>query len=51
MPRTYVRVTDDSPTALSSGSIVEDILTTQTGTNSRPRDIVVTNGPFVWGER
>jgi|GEM_PF-1269454 len=47
MPRTYVRVTDDSPTALSSGSIVEDILTTQTGTNSRPRDIVVTNGPFI----
>lgn len=47
MPRTYVRVTDDSPNALSTGSIVEDILATQTGTNSRPRDIVVTNGPFI----
>jgi hypothetical protein len=47
MPRTYVRVTDDSPSALSSGSIVEDILATQTGANARPRDIVVTNGPFL----
>lgn len=47
MPRTYVRVVDDTPSALSSGSIVEDILATQTGANSRPRDIVITNGPFI----
>ena len=47
MPRTYVRVTDDSGAALASGAIVEDILQTQTGANSRPRDIVVTNGPMI----
>ena len=47
MPRTYIRVTDDSPAALASGAIVEDILTTQTGANMRPRDVVVTNGPFM----
>ncbi|MFN0247602.1 MAG: CehA/McbA family metallohydrolase [Kofleriaceae bacterium] len=47
MPRTYVRVTDDSPNALSSGAIVEDILTTQTGASSRPRDLLITNGPFL----
>ncbi len=47
MPRTYVRVVDDTPSALSSGAIVEDILATQTGANSRPRDIVITNGPFI----
>ena len=47
MPRTYVRVMDDSPNALSNGGVVEDILATQTGASSRPRDIVVTNGPFI----
>ncbi len=47
MPRTYTRVLDDTPSAMSSGTIVDDILATQTGANSRPRDIVVTNGPFI----
>ncbi|MDQ3333697.1 MAG: CehA/McbA family metallohydrolase [Myxococcota bacterium] len=45
MPRTYVRVPDDSPAALANGSLVEPVLATQTG--AQPRDIVVTNGPMI----
>jgi hypothetical protein len=45
MPRTYVRVPDDSPAALANGSAVEAVLATQTG--AQPRDIVVTNGPMI----
>ena len=47
MPRTYVRVADDSATALSSGTAVDAVLQTQTGANQAPRDIVVTNGPMI----
>lgn len=47
MPRTYVRVPDDSPDALASPAIVDAVLATQTGANSTPRDVVVTNGPFI----
>ncbi|MBA3391705.1 MAG: PHP domain-containing protein [Deltaproteobacteria bacterium] len=47
MPRTYVRVPDDSPAALASGAAVDAALATQTGANSTPRDIVVTNGPMI----
>jgi hypothetical protein len=47
MPRTYVRVADDSAAALASGASIESVLTTQTGANSAPRDIVVTNGPML----
>lgn len=47
MPRTYVRVADDSATALSSGTAVDAVLETQTGANQAPRDIVVTNGPMI----
>ena len=47
MPRTYVRVADDSPDALANGSVVDAILATQLGANGTPRDIVVTNGPML----
>jgi hypothetical protein len=47
MPRTYVRVTDDTEQALTSGSVVASVLATQTGANNTARDIVVTNGPFL----
>lgn len=46
MPRTYVRVPDDSPQALESGAAMNAVIATQTGTN-QPRDIVVTNGPMI----
>ncbi|MCE9576326.1 MAG: CehA/McbA family metallohydrolase [Deltaproteobacteria bacterium] len=45
MPRTMVRVSDDSPAALASGAIVDDTMMTLTG--ARARDIVVTNGPMI----
>jgi hypothetical protein len=45
MPRTMIRVSDDSPAALASGAIVDDAMMTLTG--ARARDIVVTNGPMI----
>jgi hypothetical protein len=47
MPRTYVRVSDDSPTALANGNIVADVVDTLAGRNNTPRDVVVTNGPHI----
>ncbi|MGN6105812.1 MAG: CehA/McbA family metallohydrolase [Kofleriaceae bacterium] len=47
MPRTYIRVADDSANALENGSAIEAVLATQTGANSTPRDVVVTNGPMI----
>ncbi|MDB4960770.1 MAG: hypothetical protein JWP01_769 [Myxococcales bacterium] len=47
MPRTYVRVGDDSPAALADGTAWDAVLQTQLGTNNTPRDIVVTNGPLI----
>ena len=47
MPRTYVRVADDSPDALASGTAVDDVLATQTASQSRPRDVVITDGPMI----
>ena len=47
MPRTYIRVADDSSAALISGSAVDAVLQTQTGASSTPRDVVVTNGPMI----
>jgi hypothetical protein len=47
MPRTYVRVADDSSAALASGAAVEQILATQTGIDQTPRDLVITNGPMI----
>jgi hypothetical protein len=47
MPRTYVRVADDSPDALANGSAVDAVLQTQTGANATPRDVVITDGPMI----
>ncbi len=47
MPRTYVRVADDSEAALSSGTAVDAVLAAQTGANNTARDVVITNGPFL----
>jgi hypothetical protein len=47
MPRTYVRVADDSSAALENGSAVDAVLQTQTGASSTARDVVITDGPFI----
>ncbi len=47
MPRTYVRVTDDSPTAIGNGNAASDVMDTLAGRNGTPRDVVVTNGPHI----
>lgn len=47
MPRTMIRVPDDSGTALANGSAIDAVLATQTGASNTPRDIVVTNGPMI----
>ena len=47
MPRTMIRVGDDSPSALASGTAVDAVLQTQTGANGTPRDVVITNGPMI----
>lgn len=45
MPRTLVAVPDDSPTAVAAG-LLDTVVATLLGSNT-PRDVVVTNGPFV----
>lgn len=45
MPRTYVRVSDDSSQALASGSAIADVVATLSGAD--PRDVVLTNGPHI----
>ncbi|HTL37562.1 MAG TPA: CehA/McbA family metallohydrolase, partial [Kofleriaceae bacterium] len=47
MPRTFVRVADDSPTALLSPASVDAVIQTQTGANGTARDVVVTDGPMI----
>jgi len=47
MPRTYVKVDDDSSLAISSGDVVADLADTILGRSGTPVDIVVTNGPFI----
>lgn len=47
MPRTYVRVADDSPDALADGTAVDAVIQTQTGENAAARDVVVTDGPMI----
>jgi hypothetical protein len=47
MPRTYVRVADDSSNALMTGTAVDAVVQTQTGANGTARDIVVTDGPMI----
>jgi hypothetical protein len=47
MPRTYVRVVDDSPTAIADGSVSDDVMDTLAGRLDTPMDVVVTNGPHI----
>lgn len=51
MPRTYVRVSDDSPDRLDGDSAVADVLATLSGKGAGgaavPRDVVVTDGPML----
>ncbi|MBI4510787.1 MAG: CehA/McbA family metallohydrolase [Deltaproteobacteria bacterium] len=46
LPRTLVRVADDSAESLHAG-IEDDIVATLLGAKGAPRDVVVTNGPMV----
>ena len=45
LPRTYVRVSDDSSQAIESGTIVPEVLAALSGASAR--DVVVTNGPHI----
>ncbi len=47
MPRTMVRVADDSGAALVSGAATAAVMSTLQGTGGVARDIVVTNGPMI----
>ena len=47
MPRTYVRVVDDSSAGISSGTVVDESLDTLAGRDGTPRDVVVSDGPFL----
>jgi hypothetical protein len=50
MPRTYVRVANDSADALADGTAVDAVIGTQTGTFAGaqvPRDVVITDGPMI----
>jgi hypothetical protein len=47
MPRTLVRVADDSPDALANGTATDAVVGTQTGAGGAPRDVVVTDGPMI----
>ena len=47
MPRTMVRVADDSGVGLMSGAAVEAVMSTLEGMGGIARDIVVTNGPML----
>jgi hypothetical protein len=50
MPRTYVRVADDSGAALANGSAIDQVVGTQIGSYNGaavPRDVVVTDGPMI----
>jgi hypothetical protein len=46
LPRTLVRVPDDSSAAINAG-LEDGIITTLTGRNGAPKDLIVTNGPFM----
>ena len=47
VPRTMVRVDDDSADALESGDVVGSLLDTLLARGPTPHDIVVTNGPHI----
>ncbi len=45
LPRTLVRVADDSPAAIAAG-VADEVAAVVAG--EKPRDVVVTNGPMLW---
>jgi hypothetical protein len=45
MPRTFVRVSDDSSASLISGTAIDDVMSTLTG--ARARDVILSDGPFL----
>ncbi len=47
MPRTMVRVPDDSPGVVAMPSIIDDVIDTLAGRSSTPTDVVVTDGPMI----
>lgn len=47
MPQTFVRVANDDPSAIESGTVTDDVLDTLSGLGGAPKDIVVTNGPHL----
>src|SRR4029079_19329628 len=47
MPRTMVRVGDDSADAIASGSVEQPLLDPLLGQGPSPRDVVVTTGPMI----
>lgn len=47
MPRTYVRVADDSVAGIADGTAVDAVVQTQTGANNTARDVVITDGPMM----
>ena len=51
IPRTLIRVGDDSADAIESGAVVDEAMTTLAAKNSTPRDVVVTDGPMIWVTR
>ncbi|HSN27436.1 MAG TPA: CehA/McbA family metallohydrolase, partial [Kofleriaceae bacterium] len=47
MPRTYVRVANDTAAALADGTAVDAVVATQTGAGGTARDVIVTDGPMI----
>jgi hypothetical protein len=47
IPRTMVRVPDDSADAVADGSVVEPVYDALAGRGGTARDVVVTNGPMI----
>ena len=47
MPRSYVRVLDDSESAIESGTVIDEVLDTLARRNQTPIDVVVSNGPHI----
>jgi hypothetical protein len=47
IPRTMVRVPDDTAEAIADGALVEAVYDTLAARGGAPRDVVVTNGPMI----
>jgi hypothetical protein len=47
LPRTLVRVRDDSAAALRDGSVADEVVKTVGGKGGAPRDLIVSSGPML----